>query len=110
MLENLGLVEVDQLKLLTSRFVELEENGALDAYKKDVTAEKASREQHAKNAGPFTRQMHDEERVVLHEGNAHSIDEYLPPSLTDADDVETGGRGVSQGCGPGNALGFMKPC
>ena len=44
MLENLGLVEIDQLKLLNTRFHELEENGMLDTYKKEVTAEHAKAE------------------------------------------------------------------
>ena len=55
----------------------------------------------------------DEARVVMHEGNAHRIDEYRGPSPTsDVDEMEVGGRGVSQGCGPGtiSSMGFMKPC
>ena len=39
----------------------------------------------------------DEARVVMHEGNAHRIDEYRGPSPTsDVDEMENGGRGVSQ--------------
>ena len=34
MLENLGLVDIDHLKLLNSRFIHLEETGVLATYRK----------------------------------------------------------------------------
>mmetsp|Transcript_37183 Transcript_37183/g.100510 ORF Transcript_37183/g.100510 Transcript_37183/m.100510 type:complete len:527 (-) Transcript_37183:279-1859(-) len=122
MLENLGLVEREKLRLLNTRFLELEEAGVLEKYKNDVTAEnkkkdeaKKARELEAEQNGGVVKFVvpDDEERVVLHEGNEHRIDEFRGPSPTDADEMERAdGRGVSQGCGPGNftVVGFLKPC
>lgn len=111
MLENLGLVEIEKLRLLNTRFAELEEDGILEKYKNDVVAEKKKREEVRRDRELEAHQNggvmkffvpEDEERVVLHEGNEHRIDEVRAPSPTNADEMEAQGRGVSQGCGPGS--------